>query len=83
MEVYVLERYYLPTEHSEILGVFENADVAMNTVNYHEDIMWDEYDDCWMSNNVDNIWMINNVDSIRYFLYRFDVVLDEMPRVQK
>jgi hypothetical protein len=78
MEVWVLEEYFPQERTSNTLNVFENADVAMNTVNSHEDIIWFELKDedtiyCYMS---------NLLSDIIYYLNKFEVVLDEMPIVK-
>jgi hypothetical protein len=71
MEVWVLEEY-LPEEGcSETLGVYENADVAMNRINkLHQSVTWNAHE---------NYWSSHRVDDIIYYINKFAVVLDEVP----
>jgi len=67
MEVYVLEKCHLRTGRSEVLGVFENADVGMNTV---KDVIWTDHINFWKTTAGSN--------GIIFYLYKFEVVLDEI-----
>ena len=74
MEVWVLEQYNPDDSTSDIQGVFENSDVGMNSVNKnHESFIWNEYETFCKSNKVDG--------SI-YYLYKFEVLLDEVPIIK-
>ena len=75
MEVWVLEEYYPDEGISETLGVFENLDVGLNSVNIHENIIWNE-------NEYGTYWESNRVNDIIYHLKKFEVVLDEMPIIK-
>jgi hypothetical protein len=71
MEVWVLEKYYSHEGFSDVLGVFENADVGMDTIsNKIENIMWTEHI---------LYWDTNKINDIVYTIQKFEVVLDEMP----
>ena len=70
MEVWVLEAYYSDEGNSETLDVYENPDVALNQV---KDIVWNQYDTYWRS---------NEVNGIIYYLQGFKVILDEVPIIR-
>jgi hypothetical protein len=67
MEVWILEEYSLEDGTTNILGVFENADVGLRKV---DNGVWTQYDTYYRSNEVN--------DMIHY-LEKFEVILDEIP----
>lgn len=73
MEVWVLEEYYSDQNYSEVLQVFENLDVGMESIDrLNQGYTWKSYYNIYVAESNDNI-------NIRYYLRKREVVLDEMP----
>ena len=73
MEVWVLEAYNSEDNYSEVLQVFENLDVGMDSINIlNQGYTWKVYDNMSIAESNDNI-------NIIYYLHKREVVLDEMP----
>lgn len=78
MKVWVLEEYFPEDGFSDTLNVFEDADVGMHAVSkLNPGIIWVKYS---VSNN-STYFMTNEVDSKKYYICEFEVILDEMPKV--